>query len=67
MFCELSLNIEICPNACTPKWGHSMGDEEVILSKTESLRTLNLQHLRCLFGVRFLFEKGGYNHESKRN
>ncbi|QHL55107.1 hypothetical protein C7M23_02231 [Bacillus subtilis] len=35
-----------------------MGDEEVILSKTESLWTLNLQHLRCLFGVRFLFEKG---------
>ncbi|RPK21507.1 hypothetical protein EH2_00801 [Bacillus subtilis] len=37
------------------------------MSKTESLRTLNLQHLRCLFGVRFLFGKGGYFHESKRN
>lgn len=35
----------------------------------ESLRTLNLQYyLRyCLLGVRFLFGKGGHNHESKRD
>ncbi|XLG11568.1 Hypothetical protein ACI5QM_03081 [Bacillus subtilis] len=30
----------------------------------ESLRTLNLQHKRCLFGVRFLFT-GKHSEEAK--